>query len=34
MQHQRMKHVDIDLYFVGEKVALGHVRVLHVPTTS
>jgi hypothetical protein len=34
VQHQRTKHVDIDLHFVREKVALGHVRVLHVPTTS
>jgi hypothetical protein len=32
--HQRTKHVEIDLHFVREKVALGHVRVLHVPTTS
>ena len=34
VQHQRMKHVEIDLHFVREKVARGHVRVLHVPTTS
>jgi hypothetical protein len=34
MQHQRTKHVEIDLHFVREKVALGHVRVLHVLTTS
>jgi hypothetical protein len=34
VQHQRMKHVEIDLHFVREKVALGHDRVLHVPTTS
>jgi hypothetical protein len=34
VQHQRTKHVEIDLYFVREKVTLGHVRVLHVPTTS
>jgi hypothetical protein len=34
VQHQRTKHVEIDLHFVREKVALGHVRVLHVPTTS
>ena len=33
-QHQRMKHVEIDLYFVRERVVLGLVRVLHVPTTS
>jgi hypothetical protein len=34
VQHQRTKHVEIDLHFVREKVALGVVRVLHVPTTS
>lgn len=34
VQHQRTKHVEIDLHFVREKVALGHVRVTHVPTTS
>jgi hypothetical protein len=34
VQHQRTKHVEIDLHFVREKVALGAVRVLHVPTSS
>jgi hypothetical protein len=34
VQHQRTKHVEIDLHFIRERVALGHVRVLHVPTTS
>ena len=34
VQHQRTKHIEIDLYFVREHVALGAVRVLHVPTTS
>jgi hypothetical protein len=34
VQHQRMKHVEIDLHFVREKVAIGQVRVLHVPMTS
>jgi hypothetical protein len=34
VQHQRTKHVEIDLHFVRERVALGNVRVLHVPTTS
>jgi len=34
VQHQRTKHIEIDLYFVRERVALGHVKVLHVPTSS
>jgi hypothetical protein len=33
-QHQRTKHVEIDLHFVRWKVAIGQVRILHVPTTS
>jgi hypothetical protein len=34
VQHQRTKHVEIDLHFVRERVACGAVHVLHVPTTS
>jgi hypothetical protein len=34
VQHQRTKHVEIDLHFVREKVAIGQVHVLHVPMTS
>jgi len=34
VQHQRTKHIEIDLHFVREKVAMGAVRILHVPTTS
>jgi hypothetical protein len=30
IQHQRTKHVEIDLHFVRECVAIGDVRVLHV----
>jgi hypothetical protein len=26
--------VEIDLHFVRDRVAIGEVRVLHVPTTS
>jgi hypothetical protein len=33
VQHQRTKHVEIDLHFVREKVAIGQVRLLYVPTT-
>ncbi|KAL4589633.1 hypothetical protein LXL04_002541 [Taraxacum kok-saghyz] len=34
VQHQQTKHVEIDIHFVREKVALGHFRVLHVPSSS
>jgi hypothetical protein len=34
IQHQRTKHVEYDLHFVRERVAIGDVRVLHVPMTS
>jgi hypothetical protein len=34
IQHQRTKHVEIDLHFARENVVIGQVRVLHVPTTS
>jgi hypothetical protein len=34
IQHQRMKHVEIDLQFVRERVAIGDVRVMYIPTTS
>jgi hypothetical protein len=34
IQHQRMKHIGIDLHFVWEHMAISDVRVLHVPTTS
>ncbi|GJV48461.1 ribonuclease H-like domain-containing protein [Tanacetum coccineum] len=32
VQHHRTKHIDIDIHFVRDKVAAGHVRVLHVPS--
>jgi hypothetical protein len=34
VQHQRIKHVEIDLHFVRKRVTIGDVLVLHVPTTS
>jgi hypothetical protein len=34
VQHERTKHVEIDLHFVRDRVAIGNVRVLRVPTTS
>ena len=32
VQHQRTKHVELDIHFVREKVQVGHIRVLHVPS--
>ncbi|GJR09588.1 retrovirus-related pol polyprotein from transposon TNT 1-94 [Tanacetum coccineum] len=32
IQHQRTKHIEIDIYFVCDLVAAGQVRVLHVPS--
>nr|GEZ16907.1 ribonuclease H-like domain-containing protein [Tanacetum cinerariifolium] len=32
IQHQRTKHIEIDIHFVRDIVKVGHVRVLHVPS--
>ncbi|GJR93545.1 ribonuclease H-like domain-containing protein [Tanacetum coccineum] len=32
VQHQRTKHIEIDIHFVRDLVATGHIRVLHVPS--
>lgn len=32
VQHQRTKHIEIDIHFVREKVQMGQVRVLHIPS--
>jgi hypothetical protein len=34
VQHRRTKHIELDIHFVREKVAIGAVRVLHVPSNS
>jgi hypothetical protein len=34
VQHRRMKHIELDIHFVREKVDLGVLRVLHVPSSS
>jgi hypothetical protein len=33
VHHRRTRHIEIDIHFVREKVALGQVRVLHVPSS-
>ncbi|KAL9230762.1 hypothetical protein vseg_006073 [Gypsophila vaccaria] len=32
VNHQRTKHIELDIHFVREKVALGEVQVRHVPS--
>jgi hypothetical protein len=34
VQHQRTKHIEINLHFIRNKVAARIVRVFHVSTTS
>ncbi|WVZ88497.1 LOW QUALITY PROTEIN: hypothetical protein U9M48_035014 [Paspalum notatum var. saurae] len=34
VHHRCTKHIEIDIHFVREKVALGEVRVLHVPSSQ
>ncbi|KAJ9565690.1 hypothetical protein OSB04_001656 [Centaurea solstitialis] len=32
VQHQRTKHIELDIHFVREHVQRGNVRILHVPS--
>ena len=34
VHHGRTEHIELDIHFVREQVALGRVRVLHVPTAQ
>ncbi|GKC05218.1 ribonuclease H-like domain-containing protein [Tanacetum coccineum] len=31
-QHQRTKHIEIDIYFIHDMITTGLVRVIHVPS--
>lgn len=33
VKHQRTKHVDLDIHFVREKIAMSLVKVLHVSSS-
>jgi hypothetical protein len=34
VHHKRTKHIELDMHFVRERVQLGQLRVLHVPTAE
>jgi hypothetical protein len=34
VHHKRTKHIELDIHFVREKVAIGQCKVIHVPTTQ
>jgi len=33
VHHKRTKHIELDIHFVREKVSVGDVRILHIPST-
>ncbi|KAL7586709.1 hypothetical protein Lser_V15G41214 [Lactuca serriola] len=33
VQYQRTKHIEMDIHIVRDKVALGHIKVLHGPSS-
>jgi len=33
VQHQRTRHIEMDIHFVCEKVQVDHIQVLHVPSS-
>lgn len=34
VHHKRTKHIELDMHFVRERIQLGELRVLHVPTAE
>uniref|UniRef100_A0A453EVF2 Copia protein n=1 Tax=Aegilops tauschii subsp. strangulata TaxID=200361 RepID=A0A453EVF2_AEGTS len=34
VHHRHTKHIELDIHFMREQVALGHICVLHVPTAQ
>jgi hypothetical protein len=32
VHHRRTKHIELDIHFVREKVAIGEFRVTHIPS--
>lgn len=32
VHHRRTKHIELDIHFVREKVAIGELRVLQIPS--
>ena len=32
VHHKQTKHIELDIHFIHERVQLGDLRVLHMPT--